>query len=72
MTMENIVVKKTGEANIVFKKLTADEGMYITNGEVYGKQICLGKTDAVGKWWDITEEESQEIIEKQNGGEENA
>lgn len=38
-------------------KLTASEGMYLTNGEVFSKEIYLGKIDSPENWHEITEEE---------------
>lgn len=45
--------------------LTAEEGMYLTNGEVYGKSIFLGKEDSGFSYYEISEEEYQEILKKQ-------
>ena len=50
--------------------LTADEGMYLTNGDTYGKTVVLPETADQSKWYEITEEEyvqvmaEQEVIEK--------
>ena len=38
-------------------KLTAAEGMVLTNGETFGKEVYLGTGDSVGNWSEITEEE---------------
>lgn len=49
--------------------LIADEGKILTNGEVYGKQIFLGKGDSGFSYYEISEEEYQEILknkEKEN------
>lgn len=44
------------------KQLTADEGMVLTNGEVYGKVIYLGINDTVENWYEITDERYAEIL----------
>jgi hypothetical protein len=44
--------------NITIKKLTAAEGMTLTNGEAYGKEIYLGCNDSVDNWHEITDEEA--------------
>ena len=46
-------------------KLTASEGMVLTNGEAYGKEIYLGCNDSPGNWREITESEYNEILEQQ-------
>jgi hypothetical protein len=46
-------------------KKTANEGMILTNGEVYGKSISLGVNDSIENWWEITEEEYAEIVASQ-------
>lgn len=48
--------------NVVLTKIEADEGMYLTNGETYGKIIYLGKNDATENWHEITETEYEQII----------
>lgn len=42
--------------------LTADEGMYLTNGETYGKTVILPESANQGDWHEITEEEYNKII----------
>ena len=42
-------------------KLTASEGMVLTNGETFGKEVYLGTDDSVGNWSEITEEEYERI-----------
>ena len=41
--------------------LTADEGMYLTNGETYGKTVVLPESANVDDWHEITEEEYEKI-----------
>lgn len=41
--------------------LTADEGMYLTNGETYGKTVVLPESANVEDWHEITEQEYAEI-----------
>lgn len=45
------------ETTIQLKKLTASEGMILTNGEAYGKEIYLGCNDSSDNWHEITEAE---------------
>lgn len=55
--------------NIELRCLKADEGMVLTNGEAYssvGGEIYLGVNDSVDNWSEITEEEYNAILEKQN------
>lgn len=42
--------------------LYADEGMVLTNGEVYGKQIFLAETDTADNYHEITEEEYNKLV----------
>lgn len=50
------------ETKIELRKLTAAEGMVLTNGEAYGKEIYLGKNDTAGNWHEITDAEYAEIL----------
>ena len=43
--------------------LIADEGMYLTNGDVYVTEIRLPKTADQSVWYEITEEEYNKIQE---------
>lgn len=42
-------------------KLTASEGMVLTNGDAYGKEIYLGINDSESNWREITDAEHEEI-----------
>lgn len=42
--------------------LTADEGMYLTNGETYGKTVVLPADADHSVWHEITDIEYAEII----------
>ena len=46
-------------------KLTASEGMVLTNGEAYGKEIYLGCNDSPNNWSEITDAEYEEILKQQ-------
>ena len=50
---------------IELRKLTAAEGMTLTNGEAYGEEIYLGCLDKPENWWEITEEAYNKILEEQ-------
>lgn len=45
------------ETTIKLTKLTASEGMILTNGKAYGKEIYLGCNDSADNWCEITEAE---------------
>lgn len=58
------------ETNITLRKLTADEGMVLTNGEAYGKEIYLGIYDSPENWHEITDAQYAQILaaqEKEEG-----
>lgn len=42
-------------------KLIASEGMTLTDGEHFGKEIYLGKNDGAGNWHEITDAEAEEM-----------
>ena len=42
-------------------QLTASEGMVLTNGEAYGKEIYLGCNDSPDNWSEITDAEYEEV-----------
>ena len=48
------------------KTITAKEGMMLTNGEIYAKEIDLGDWDSESNYHEITEDEYNKIME---GGE---
>ena len=50
------------ETTIELTKLTASEGMMLTNGEAYGREIYLGKSDSAESWHEITSEEYENIL----------
>ena len=47
------------------RKLVANEGMVLTNGEIYSKEVYLGVIDKPENWYEITEEEYKTILEKE-------
>ena len=46
-------------------KLTAADGMILTNGEVFGKTVFLSIGDSPDNWYEITEEEAQAKMKEQ-------
>lgn len=53
------------ESTIQITKLTASDGHVLTNGDVYGKEIYLGKNDSPDNWHEITDAEYAEILAQQ-------
>lgn len=49
--------------------LTADKGMYLTNGETYGRTVILPETVRIDDWREITEEEYKSIVEEETATE---
>lgn len=43
-------------------KLTASEGMMLTDGEHYGKEVFLAEDADSSKWYEITQEEYDELM----------
>ena len=52
------------ESTIQITKLTASQGHVLTNGDVYGKEIYLGKFDSPENWQEITDSEYAEILQE--------
>ncbi len=42
-------------------KLIASEGMTLTDGEHFGKEIYLGTGDSADNWYEITDEEAERL-----------
>lgn len=56
------------EMNIIeIRKLIASEGMTLTNGEAFSKEVYLGKNDSADNWHEITDAEAESL---QNNSEE--
>lgn len=50
---------------IELRKLTASDGMVLTNGEAFGKEIYLGVNDNENNWREITDAEYEKIVAEQ-------
>ena len=50
------------QSTIKITKLTASEGMVLTNGETSGKEIYLGKNDRAENWHEITDAEAEKLF----------
>ena len=50
---------------IELRKLTASDGMVLTNGEAFGKEIYLGVNDSAENWREITDAEYEKIVAEQ-------
>ena len=48
-------------------KLTASEGMVLTDGESYGKEVFLAEGADADEWHEITQTEYEKILEEQDG-----
>lgn len=48
---------------ITIQKLTASEGMTLTNGEAFGKEVYLGRNDKPENWQEITDEQAKTLQE---------
>ena len=48
--------------------LTADECMYLTNGETYGKTVVLPESASADEWYEITEQEYNKMQEGDSNG----
>ena len=46
-------------------KLTANEGMVLTNGTDYGREIFLADSETADNWHEITEKEYSKILKEQ-------
>ena len=49
------------KTTVKITKLTASEGMTLTNGEAFGKEVYLGKNDSAENWHEITDAEAEEL-----------
>lgn len=47
------------------KTLHAEDGMILTNGEIYGRQISLAETDNEFMYYEITNEQYEQIMREQ-------
>lgn len=50
-------------------KLTAAEGMMLTNGDTFGKAVYLAPGDSLNNWQEISEAEAAERMDKLTPGE---
>ena len=49
--------------------ITPDDGMTLTNGEVYSKRVYLGVNDRPENWWEIPDSEVPDPDEPATGDE---
>jgi hypothetical protein len=53
---------------IEIRKLTAADGMTLTNGEAFGKEVYLGCNDSPDNWREITDEEAEKAQDEMQEG----
>lgn len=46
--------------------LKAEEGFYLTNGQVFGKVVYLADTDSPDNWHEVTEAEKEQAEAEQS------
>ena len=46
---------------IVIQKLVASDGMTLTNGEAFGKEVYLGCNDIADNWYEIADAEAEQM-----------
>lgn len=51
------------------RKIMANVGMVLTNGEAFGKEIYLGVNDSTENWREITDAEYEKILSEQEAAE---
>ena len=51
------------------RKIMANVGMVLTNGEAFGKEIYLGVNDNENNWREITDAEYEKILAEQENTE---
>jgi hypothetical protein len=44
-------------------KMKATDGMILTNGEIYGREVFLGTGDSPDNWWEISLTEYEKKME---------
>ena len=49
------------KSTIELIKLTASQGMTLTNGETYGKEVYLGCNDNAENWHEIPDSEAEAL-----------
>ena len=49
------------EQTVTLRKLTAEEGMTLYNGAVFGKTVYLGKHDSPENWQELPDEEAADL-----------
>lgn len=50
-------------------KLTAEKGMVLTNGEIFGREVYLSIADKAENYHEITEAEYEELMKQENNPE---
>ena len=50
------------KTTIELTKVTASDGMWLTNGVAYSKEIYLGVNDSIDNWHEITDAEYENIL----------
>ena len=51
------------KTTVEYVRLTADDGMTLTNGKFFSKNVYLGCNDSPDNWREITDEEAEKLKE---------
>lgn len=62
MRIKNITIRISDYTDASYRELYADDGMILTNGEIFGAVVSLAKNDEPERWREITIEEYETML----------